>query len=115
MKKKYRPLSVHLGRLNMSLDHIPPNIEQGVQRFAEAQHISHDEALLRILENGLTLIEGSVRPEDPELGFGHGRAPRKPNLDVAEKLPIIGMFPNDPDFNRTMDAIIAGRSQRYSL
>jgi len=93
----------------MSLEHLPPDIEHGIRAYAASLRISHDEAVIKLLESGLT-AERSV----PDLGFGHRRGPRKPNLEVAERLPIIGMFPNDPEFDRTMDGIIAGRGKRYS-
>ena len=39
----------------MSLDiEIPTNMERDIQRFAQEEHISHDEAVLRLLETGLT-------------------------------------------------------------
>lgn len=38
----------------MSFD-IPSNIEREIQRFALEQHISHDEAILRLIESGLSL------------------------------------------------------------
>jgi len=37
----------------MSLDRLPPSIEQDVQRFASQQHISHDEAIIKLIETGL--------------------------------------------------------------
>ena len=38
----------------MSLD-IPSSIERDIQRFAQAEHITHDEAVLRLIETGLTV------------------------------------------------------------
>lgn len=37
----------------MSLEQFPPNIEQGIERFALQHHISHDEALIKLIETGL--------------------------------------------------------------
>lgn len=37
----------------MSLEHLPPDVEQGVEMFAGRHHISHDEAIVRLLESGL--------------------------------------------------------------
>lgn len=37
----------------MSLD-IPSNIERDIQRFAQQEHITHDEAVLRLIETGLS-------------------------------------------------------------
>lgn len=36
----------------MSFD-IPPNIEPQIQKFAEAQHISANDALIRLIQAGL--------------------------------------------------------------
>ena len=45
----------------MSLEPLPPNIERGVERFAQEQHISHDEALLKLIETGLTANKTAVQ------------------------------------------------------
>jgi len=37
----------------MSFDPLPKKLEEGVSRFAEEQHISHGEAVLRLIESGL--------------------------------------------------------------
>lgn len=37
----------------MSLD-IPSNVERGIQQFAQQEHITHDEAVLRLIETGLS-------------------------------------------------------------
>ena len=37
----------------MSLEHLPPSIEQGVERFAGQNHLSHDEAVIKLIETGL--------------------------------------------------------------
>ena len=37
----------------MSLEQFPPNIEQGIERFAVQHHLSHDVALIKLLETGL--------------------------------------------------------------
>ncbi len=89
----------------MSLDHLPPSIEKGIRQFADKGRISRDEALVRLLKTAL-----SVEQKDPNLGLGHRRGRRKPDLEVARNQPIIGIFSNDPAFDRTMDAIIAGRA-----
>lgn len=54
----------------MSLDiEIPPNVERGIQKFALEEHISHDEAVLRLIEAGLTA--GSPRTKTVfEQGLG---------------------------------------------
>jgi hypothetical protein len=40
----------------MSFEPLPQRIEQGVSRYAEQQHISHDEAVLELIETGLQLV-----------------------------------------------------------
>lgn len=39
--------------MNMSLENLPTNLEHGVEMFADRHHISHDEAVVRLLETGL--------------------------------------------------------------
>lgn len=50
----------------LSLD-IPPNIERDIQRFAQQEHITEDEAVLRLIETGL-----SVRNPTPKTIFEQG-------------------------------------------
>ena len=50
----------------MSID-IPSEIERDIQRFAEQEEITHDEAVLRLLETGL-----SVRKPVPKTVFEQG-------------------------------------------
>ena len=50
----------------MSLD-IPTNIERDIQRFAQQEHITHDEAVLRLIETGL-----SARKPLPKTVFEQG-------------------------------------------
>jgi hypothetical protein len=42
----------------MSLE-IPTNIERDIQRFAQQERITHDEAVLRLIETGLDLPPGN--------------------------------------------------------
>jgi hypothetical protein len=53
----------------MRLDHLPTNIEQNVQRIADELHIPRDEALLKVIETGLTFIKPAPTPtpEDEEM------------------------------------------------
>jgi len=37
----------------VGLDRLPDTIEQEVSRFAAERHLSHDEAVVRLIENGL--------------------------------------------------------------
>ncbi|HEY3780862.1 MAG TPA: hypothetical protein VGL56_07250 [Fimbriimonadaceae bacterium] len=48
----------------MSLEPLPPKIERGVERYAREQHISHDEALLKLIETGLTAAKTSGKATD---------------------------------------------------
>ena len=50
----------------MSLD-IPSNIDRDIERFAQQEHITHDEAVLRLIETGL-----SVRKAVPKTVFEQG-------------------------------------------
>ncbi|HEY6348094.1 MAG TPA: hypothetical protein VI636_01670 [Candidatus Angelobacter sp.] len=34
---------------------IPSNMERDIQEFAQEEHISHDEAVLRLIETGLSV------------------------------------------------------------
>ena len=46
---------------------IPLNIERDIQQFAQQEHITHDEAVLRLIETGL-----SVRKPGPKTVFEQG-------------------------------------------
>jgi hypothetical protein len=48
----------------MSFEHLPPSIEQGIQRFADERRISHDEALLRLIQTGLTATKPTPHAGD---------------------------------------------------
>jgi hypothetical protein len=52
----------------MSLD-IPLDIDRDIQRFAQQQHITHDEAVLRLIETGLA-VEKPVAKTVFEQGLG---------------------------------------------
>jgi hypothetical protein len=51
----------------MSME-IPSNIERDIQRFAQEQHITHDEAVLRLIETGLS----ARKPVVPKTVFEQG-------------------------------------------
>lgn len=44
----------------MSLD-IPSNIDRDIERFAQEEHISHDEAVLRLIETGLSVKKPAAK------------------------------------------------------
>jgi len=52
----------------MSFD-IPSNIERDIQRFAQQEQITHDEAVLRLIETGLS-VGKPVRKAVFERGLG---------------------------------------------
>jgi hypothetical protein len=61
----------------MSLEHLPPNIEQGIQRFADERHISHDEALVRLIQTGLTASKPTTVPKAADESAAHALAARR--------------------------------------
>ena len=46
----------------MSLDHLPANIEQDVRQFASLQRISRDEAVVKLIETGLSVTRPEPKP-----------------------------------------------------
>jgi hypothetical protein len=52
----------------MSLDHLPANLEKDVQIIANELHIPRDEALLKVIESGITEIrpqtKGTLKQEN---------------------------------------------------
>ena len=74
----------------MSFEPLPANLEQGVQRFAEQQHVSHDEAVLMLIETGLKSIPKS--------------APAEADKNPAQEL--IGLF-SSPEDSAVMDEVVA--------
>ena len=48
----------------MYYEPLPPNLEQGVERFASEQHISVTEALRKLVETGLKTFKPTT-PETP--------------------------------------------------
>jgi hypothetical protein len=48
-----------------NLDQLPTDIERGVQRFAADRHITHDEAVIALIETGLK----STVPSSPIKGL----------------------------------------------
>ena len=74
----------------MSFEQLPQELEQGVKRFAQELHVSHDEAVLRLIETGLQHVPA---PEKT----GQGKNP-------AEEL--IGLF-SSPEDCALMDEVVA--------
>ena len=51
----------------MSFEPLPSNLEQDVRQFASRQHISRDEAVIKLIETGLHV----TKPKSPiEQGLG---------------------------------------------
>lgn len=63
----------------MSSD-IPSNIECGIQRFAQEQHITHDEAVLRLIETGLSVRNPVASKTVFEQGLGLFGSPEDASL-----------------------------------
>ena len=74
----------------MSFEQLPQELEQGVKRFAQELHVSHDEAVLRLIETGLQHVPALVKT-------GQGKNP-------AEEL--IGLF-STPEDCALMDEVVA--------
>ena len=75
---------------------------QAIQRIAQERQISPEQAAEEVFDEG-------VRAQ-----MGGGKSRRLPNLEVAESMPIFGMFADKPEFSEAMDEVIASRSERYS-
>jgi len=78
----------------MSLE-IPSNIKRDIQKFAQEQHISPDEAVLRLLETGLSVSKPAARTEAFQPAFDKERAraagARIRELRNGVKLELHGM------------------------
>jgi len=109
----------------MSLDHLPSNIEQGVQRIANELHIPRDEALLKVIETGISTIRLSPAATLPtreerqarldlvtELRAQKGKARAPLRTDNPEK--IIGLFGDAPELVDSILQVVEERSQRYA-
>jgi len=95
---------------------IPLDIEQEIQQYAQAEHITADEAVVKLIHAGLTAqTSNSASLDEYPRAQAHRvrRGPRPPiSTDDAES--VIGMFAGKPDFLESVEAVIATRSQRYS-
>jgi len=108
----------------MGLDRLPPNIEQGVQSYADALHITHDEAVLRILETGLKAVSPRVdKTPAEEIAEERRRRDVQRQLrlkTLAENPParaeaVIGAFADTPGFRDAIDGVISRRAHRYGF
>jgi hypothetical protein len=55
----------------MSVD-IPSSIERDIERFAQQQHLSHDEAVLRLIETGLRVRNPALKSGLDQTVFEQG-------------------------------------------
>ena len=75
---------------------------KAVQQLAQEQHITPEQAAEQVFDAGVSAQVGERKPR------------RLPNLEVAETMPIFGMFADKPEFSEAIDRVIASRSQRYA-
>jgi ribonuclease BN (tRNA processing enzyme) len=74
---------------------------QALQQVARDQHVTAEEAADQVFEAGVrALVTGR-------------KSPHLPNLEVAESMPIFGMFAEKPEFSKAIEQVIANRSERY--
>lgn len=72
---------------------------QAIQQIAQEQQITPEQAAEQVFDEG-------VRAQST------GRkSHRMPNLEVAESLPIFGMFADKPEFSEAIDRVIAGQGE----
>ena len=110
--------------LTVSLDHHPPSIKHGVQNCAAAWHVSHDEAVIKLLETGLAVLQPQLIEDDqasPKDFRQAKEAARQAKLKaLAETLPerasaVFRAFADVPGFRESIDAVIARRAERYGF
>ena len=102
----------------MSFEPLPPNLEKGINRFAREHHLSHDEAVIKLIETGLTIVSPPTTMSTPQAGrLSQGRARRgpRPPLRTDDPEAIIGLFADAPGFRESIDAVIARRAERYGF
>jgi hypothetical protein len=91
----------------MSLDHLPSNIEQGIEHFAKQRNLSHDEALLLLIETGLQCAPSASRRQRPKKG-------PQPPLRTGDPEGVIGLFADRPEIVDSILQVVEERSQRYT-
>jgi hypothetical protein len=114
---------------------IPENSPAGqaVQRLVADEHVTPEQAVRRILNEAVgqqsqktqaqgfwgafTSQEDVVVHDEQTETSGQDRAirvqRRLPNLEVAETMPVFGMFAENPEFSEAMDQVMASRHERY--
>jgi hypothetical protein len=74
----------------VSFESLPNNLEQGVKQFAKQQHVSHDEAVLMLIETGLQHVSTGNDAAD-------GKNPAQ---------ELIGLF-SSPEDSALMDEVVS--------
>ena len=83
---------------------IPENSRrwQAIKQVAQERQITPAEAAEQVFDEG---VRAQVNGR---------KSHRLPNLEVAETMPIFGMFADKPEFSAAIDRVIASRSERYA-
>jgi hypothetical protein len=114
----------------MSFEPLPQNLEQGVQRFAQQQRVSHDEAVLMLIETGLKSVPTPTQTEtmkNPGGDQSESEATsvavfaRRRNLKIGPQPPlrtdnpekIMGLFAHAPEVSESILHVVEARSERY--
>jgi hypothetical protein len=79
-----------LSEETMSFEPLPQNLEEGVRRFAQQQRVSHDDAILMLIETALNGIPASM--------------PTQSGKSAAEEM--IGLF-TSPEDRAVVDDVVA--------
>lgn len=100
---------------NLHIDEHSPE-GRAIEAIVNRDQVTPEEAVRRALRIVSKLPQNS---ETPSLNDRPGpnkarRGPRAPNLDVAERLSVIGMFADKPEFSAAMDEVVASRAERYT-
>jgi hypothetical protein len=111
----------------MSLEPLPPNLEQGIQQYAAEQHISHDEAVRELLASALGRTAPHKHRESSETDpavveavkkikkVRNQRAKELKELSVPDESvrKLIGILENEPE---SVEAIReANRERRRAM
>lgn len=82
---------------------IPTDLEPEVARYAEEAQVSSEEAVARLVRNGLRQPDarGEKRGSQPPVRVGGSEG-------------SIGLFADLPDFTDVMERVIAGRADKYA-
>jgi len=104
----------------VSIDHLPAKIEKGVQDCAAAWHVTHDEAIIKLLETGLIVLQPKIASPTKKPRLARDAA-RKAKLEALPNIPperanaAFGAFADVPGFQESIEAVIGRRAQRYGF